>query len=204
MKQRISTSFSKYTDAGLEDKAKLIISSMSGNPDFPVPYPSIEDVQAASGAYSAARLAAANLGRTFVADKNAARITLDDLLSQLGNYVMNIADGDLAMLTGSGYTLYKQRELRYITNPGNVTISNGLSSGELKASVKAVAGATGYLYEITGTSPDENAVWTSIPSAACRYTFTNLQPGKQYWVRVAATGSRQQLTYSPVATQFAQ
>jgi hypothetical protein len=202
--QKINISFTSYTDGDFETKAEYIHSSMTGNAAFTDPIPTLAEVQAAITQYSAFLVAAATLGRTAVADKNKSRKQLELLLGQLGMYVMYIANGDAAILTSSGFTLSKAREVRYITNPGNVVLTNGITSGVLTATVKAVAGATGYLYEISSTAPDDAPAWESTSSTRAKFTFKNLQPGKRYWIRVAATGSGEQIAFSPVASQFAQ
>jgi hypothetical protein len=82
--------------------------------------------------------------------------------------------------------------------------ANGISSGQLQAAVKTVNGAGVYIHEICAEQPGDNTVWTSTSTTTSKYTFKGLQPGKQYWVRVAAVGARQQVAYSPVASQFVQ
>ena len=202
--QKINLSFSGYTDSGFEQKAQHILASMTSNPFFPTPVPPLGDVEDAIADYSADLLAAATLDRTAVAKKNGSRQVLRVLLRQLGMYVMYIANGDVAILTSSGYTLSRQPELNYITNPGNVTLSNGVTSGQLQAAVKTVRGAKGYQYQIAEEEPTAETNWVSTSSSRSRFTFTNLLPGKRYWVRVAATGAGEQIAYSPVASQFVQ
>lgn len=202
--QKINLSFSGYTDADFENKVAHILNSITGNSSFPAPIPALADVQAALTKYSADLIAAATLDRVAVAKKNQSRAELELLVAQLGMYVMFVANGDVAILTSSGFTLSKQPEPRYITNPGNVTLSNGLSSGEMVASVNAVPGARSYMYQIVETEPTDTTVWETITVTRSKYTFTGLVPGKRYWIRVAATGRDEQVAFSPVASQYAQ
>lgn len=201
---KVTIGFSSYSDANLETKAGLILTSMTGNAAFAAPIPTLADLDLALKKYSDALVAAASLGRTNVANKNAIRQQLELLLSQLGMYVMYVANGDEAILTSSGFSLSKTPEPSYITNPGNVTLSNGVTAGQLTASVKTVKGANGYLHEICAEPPTDDTAWIKNPSTRSQFTFKDLQPGKKYWVRVAATGRAEQIAYSPVASQFAQ
>ena len=201
--QKINMSFSKYSDADLLNKANHIVASMTNNPFFVNPVPTLQEVQDVLQFYSNALTAAAGLGRNNIADKNKYRNMLEQVLGQLGMWVMFTANGDPAVLTSSGYSLAKEPEPRYLVNPGNVTLLNGITSGEIAASVKNVATA-GYLFQISDTVPAEGTQWNSINSSRSQFVFDNLTPGKQYWVRVAAVGSRSQVAYSTVATQFAQ
>ena len=202
--QKISTSFANFSDANLEQKAEYILEQMTGNKSFALPAPTLAELQSAITTYSLALIAAAGLDRTQVAIKNEARQTLEITLGKLGMYVMNVALGNTAMLTGSGYTLNKPGEQVYIDNPGNVSIANGVTSGELVASVVAVKGAKSYLHQIAEQQPTAATEWQSTSTSRSKFTYSNLQPGKQYWVRVAAIGSRQQIAYSTVASQFVQ
>jgi hypothetical protein len=202
--QKISLSFSKYGDPGFQTKAGFILTSMTDNPNFLTPVPTLETVAEAIGKFSEDLIAAAGRGRSNVAEKNKSRQELTALLVQLGMYVMLTANGDAAVLISSGYSLNKMPEPRYISNPGNVTLSNGVSAGELVDSVKKDKNVIIYSHEITDQLPNDTTVWTRVQSTRCKYVFTGLIPGKQYWVRVAAMGSGEQIAYSTIATKFVQ
>lgn len=201
---KVSINFSTYTDSDLETKAEMILQNMTGNPAFANPIPTLAELQTATENYSVALVKAANLGRTDVAEKNKLRTQLELLLGQLGMYVMYIANGDAAILTSSGYSLTKTPEPQYITNPGNVMLSNGITSGELTSTVKGVKGARTYLHQITADPLTADSVWESTAGSRSSFTFQNLQAGKKYWVRVAAVGSGHQIAYSPNSSQFVQ
>ncbi len=202
--QKASIGFKKYSDAKFEQKASDIFNSMDKNVNFPSPEPVATLVQDAVLRYTAALLAASSLDRNSVAEKNESRRSLQDMLVQWAIYVTFVAKGNVKLLTSSGFDITKMPEKRYISTPENLTLSNGLSAGELTASVKAVKGAGNYQYEITDAPPAENTVWSSTSTGTSKYTFKALKPGKQYWVRVAAIGSRQQIAYSQVVNQFVQ
>lgn len=203
MKQnRINLSFSEYSDADFENKVTYIIECMTDNPNFAAPVPPLGDVKAALGKFSDALTAAAGLDRVAVAEKNKCRDELTQLVIDLGNYVIYVAKGDVAILVSSGYTVNKQREPRNITNPGNVTLSIGVTSGVLVAKIKRVSGATGYIYQLATEEPTENTQWVSTSCSRSQFAFTDLVPGKRYWVRVAAMGRQEQVAYSTIASQF--
>jgi hypothetical protein len=202
--KKVQISFAKYTDANLQTKAENILLSLQGNPAFPVTVPTVADLQTSVTAYSSALYAATNRSRDNVAVKNQCRVALEAMLVQLGLSVMNIANGDVTMLTSSGFTLSKTGSPVYISNPGNVTLSNGISSGQLVTSVNAVAGASSYLHEITADPIADSSTWQSTPSTKSKHVFTNLEAGKKYWVRAAAIGTGSQIAYGPASAQFVQ
>ncbi len=201
---KIKTAFSGYSDSHLETKADSILQNMTGNVNFPSPIPTLIELATALAAYSIALTKAADLGRLNVAEKNKARNTLELLLGQLGMYVMYIANGDEAILTSSGYSLAKANEPQYISFPGVVELVNGITSGELVASVKAMKGARSYNHQVTPDPLTPESVWDSTTTSRRSYTFKNLEPGKKYWFRVAVIGSDEQVAYSSYASQFAQ
>ena len=175
---------------------------MTGNPAFTDPVPTLAQVQDGVTVYSQKLDAATSGGRNAVADKNQARSVLEQLLFQLGLYVMFIANGDEAILVSSGFTLAKMPQPRKLENPGNVVLVYGITAGTLVSTVSK-GNANSFIHEITDALPTDATSWTNFPSSTSSFNFTNLTPGKQYWVRVAAVGNRKQIAYSNFATQFA-
>jgi hypothetical protein len=202
--QKVCISFSNYTDVNFAKKGEFISTSLTGNASFTKLVPTLPEVKAAVTKYSDALALAATKDRVAVAQKNKTRQELDAILKQLGLSVMTQANGDEKVLVSSGFTLTKTREARYITNPGNVTLSNGITSGAMVSSVKAVTGSKSYVHQIASTLPVDDSVWASNTSSTSSYVFTNLTPGKQYWVRVAVIGARGQVAYSNVGSWYAQ
>lgn len=201
---RINLSFSPYSDVNLLKKSNHISSSIGANPSvFTSPVPTVADLQGVINTFDTDLTAAADLGRVNVSAKNQSRAVLIETLLQLGRYVTFVAAGDENVLILSGYTLAKEPQPRHLENPGNVTLSNGNTPGAMISFVKR-GNANSYLHEIADTLPTDSTVWTKFPSGNSQFTFTNLTPGKQYWVRVAAIGFRNQVAYSTIATQFAQ
>ncbi len=199
---KIQLSFTKETDSNFLKKATFINTSMTGNPAFPDPIPTLAIVQEAIGVYAEKLSAATGLGRVNVADKNQARDFLEQLLFKLGLWVMFMADGVEAVLISSGYTLVKEPQPQNLEKPGDVTLTYGITAGTLISSIPK-GNASSFIHEITDALPTEETKWTGYPTSTCQFTFTGLIPGKQYWVRVAAVGKRKQIAYSNIATQFA-
>jgi hypothetical protein len=200
----INTSFSKLSDANFETLARHIAESMTGNGNFPNPNPVIAALTDAVTRYGNALVAAKDLGKNNVAEKNEARAALEVTLRLLSLYVMNIANGSVTLLTSSGFTLTKEPENVFIEAPDTPTLSNGITPGSLICQVAAVKGGKGYNHQIAFELPTDATVWMSNMTTTSKFTFTDLKRGKEYWVRVAVTGSRKQIAYSGVTSQFAQ
>lgn len=202
--QKISLSFSSFTDGNFATKARFILDSLTGNAAFATPTPTLVVVEGDYSNYNTARMAAEGLGRVNVAEKNQFRKALEVILAQLGRYVMFAANGNAVKLASSGYSLTKMPEVQHLPGTGNATLINGKTSGQLIVFIKRPKGSTSFVHDISEEMPTENTVWVTVASSRSRYTFTNLQPGKQYWVRVGAIGANDQLVYSPVASQYVQ
>ena len=202
--KKVSLYFNNFTDVNFQKKGNSIYDSLIGNNLFSNLAPPLPTVKLALDKYIADLAAASTYDRVAVARKNKSRGELDAVLKQLGLSVMTEANGDEAALSSTGFTLVKQRENRYITNPGNVTLSNGITSGQMVSMIKAVSGGKSYIHQITSELPVDDSMWVSNNSSTSKFLFTNLIPGKQYWVRVAVIGSRNQIAYSSVGSWFAQ
>ncbi len=193
----IRIAFKQFSDPGLRKKAEHIYDSLKENTIYAALAALIATVKVALDKYSADLAAAATNDRNAVAQKNKSRAELVDLLKQLGLAVMAEAKGDQTALVSSGFTLAKDREARYITNPGNVTLSQGISTGMLISMVKPVAGAKSYVYQIATELPVDDSMWTSTTSSSSKYVFEKLIPGKQYWIRVAVIGTMILMPWDP-------
>jgi len=201
---KLSLNFARYQDAELKVKAKSILQSMTGNPDFTDPIPTLAELQDAITAYDNALIAAAGFDRIAVAVKRQCRKTLEGILKQLGMYVMYVANGNVTILTSSGFSLTKTPSATYIIAPETPILKNGISTGMLVSSVKLVGGAYSYRHEITPEPLTNESVWETNTSNRANFTFRNLQPGKKYWIRVAAEGRGATLAYSQIVSQYAQ
>lgn len=202
--KKIRISFSRFTDVNFRKNGEHVYDSLVNNTAFVTLATLLVVVKTALDKYTADLAAAATNDKNAVAQKNQSRFELTALLQQLGLAVMAEANGNEAMLISSGFTLVKTREVRYIANPGNVTVSQGITSGQMISMVKGQKAATGYVHQMTTELPDDNTAWISKNSSSSKFAWEGLVPGKQYWVRVAVIGSRKQIAYSTVAVWFAQ
>ena len=202
--QKLNLSTAGYSDPGFLKKTNSVYVSMKNNPAFPKTVPPLADFKAAVDAFGTSLFDAAGGDRIAVAAKNEKRAELEALYVQLGRYVMYAAEGNVAIMISSGFTLGKDREPSHLQKPGAVTLTNGVTSGDLESMIATVKGCKIYLHQISDSEPTENTVWESRTCSRSRYTFKGLVPGKKFWVRIAATGSGQQIAYSPVASQFVQ
>jgi hypothetical protein len=194
---KIKTSFATYTDAQVVLQAQNIVAGLTGNASFPTPEPTLETVSTAITAFTDALEAAREGSRTLITIKNTRRAELEALLRTLGAYVTLAANGDKAKLQSSLFPLAKDGEpTPPIAAPQNLEVTSGANSGEMLVRVKAVRGAKSYTHQYCPDPLTADSVWVSAMSSNREFTFTSLEPGKKYWFRVAAVGTRDQVMFS--------
>lgn len=195
-------SFSRKTDAAFMSFCQAVIILMTNNDNFPTMNPSLGALQEALEDYISALNNSVNRDRVQVALKNQRREQLELLMVQLVYYVNSTSMGNLVMLNSTGLEISKVRQPRIITTPENLRVTPGINPGSLDARVKAVAGSIGYNFEIAMDTADGNLQWTSTSYSRSKYTFTELEQGKKYWIRVAAVGANSQFAYSNTVAQY--
>jgi len=195
---KIRTSLANNKDADLSLKVQFILDKMTGNPAFANPVPPLDDISIEYKKYSKYFMDSLNGGRLAVAKRESSRKKLQTLLTRLAAYVTFIAGGDRNILLSSGFDMAKTPEHATIPHLGKVTFKNGTSSGEIISMIKAVKNVRNYMHQILDHEPDENSKWLSYSCSTCKFVFKGLTPGKKYWVRIIAAGSRGQVAYSDI------
>lgn len=196
---KIITSFGKYSDAELEQKAELIVDSMTGNANFTNPMPLIADLKAATTAFDTAIIKAKEGGKTEHLNREIKRHELIAMLEKLALYVQIEADGIDAVLASSGFTLSKQRQpVGILPKPQNFAV-HAENVGIIKLSLKTIQGAKSYQYEYR--KKGEKA-WEVIVFTKATLLLTELESGQQYEFRVAAIGTVLQRIYSDVLSSY--
>lgn len=196
MTSKALVNFYRLTDGDFESKTHTIISSLTGNASYPAPDPSLAAVTAAADAFTEALVKAGSGNRSDIAEKNARREELNNLLRNLADYVNFCAKGDRSILLTSGYSITRDPQTTVITKPENPEVINGNNSGELLVKVKGVKGAKAYMFEYTTDETQATQSWYSTSTSTSKFVFNNLTPGQKYFCRVGAVGPYGQLVYS--------
>ncbi|WDO14001.1 fibronectin type III domain-containing protein [Flavobacterium sp. WW92] len=198
-KIKIITSFSRYSDADLEQKAELIADSMTNNANFESPEPAISVLQAATTAFDTAIIKAKEGGKTEKLIRELKREELIGILDKLALYVQMKGDGNDAALASSGFSLSKIRNIvGALPKPQNFAL-HAENVGKIKLSLKPVRGAKSYLYEYRKKGEE---VWEIMVYTKTTLVLTDLQSGQQYEFRVAPVGSSTEKTYSEVLSSY--
>src|SRR5436305_7375855 len=134
------------SDALLVTGTQTIVNSLTNNPDYPTPTPTLGTVTTALNAFTVAIADAAEGGKEETAIKNAKRAELVSLLRQLASYVGVTCGGDMAKLLSSGFPTWKPTKspIGVLPPPDAPFTAPGPQTGELTATSSPVFGAYTY------------------------------------------------------------
>ena len=192
----VNKPFNSWSDKKLATEGVRIQTAITGNTYFPDTTPSALDYSEMVGAYIA-QLGKANSTRDVnaVAAKNARRRELIEATVTLANSCSLTAGGDLEMLLSTALPLRKKSQTVVLAKPTNFRCTNGINPGELFLKVDTMNGAVSFNFTYTEYPPTETSAWTTVTSSKSTCTLTGLTPGKKYWIRVAAVGSKGQMVW---------
>lgn len=196
---KIITSFSKYNDAELEQKAELIADSMTGNVHFENPVPDIAVLKTAVTTFDTAIIKAKEGGRTEMLARDLKRQELIALLEKLALYVQMQADGNDVALASSGFSLSKTpQSVGILPKPQSFKVY-AENVGSIWLSLKSIRGAKTYQYEYRKKG---DTIWSIIVFTKSMVLLTDLESGEQYEFRVTAVGAAAQRVYSDVISSY--
>ncbi|CAN5295579.1 hypothetical protein BH11BAC6_BH11BAC6_13700 [soil metagenome] len=195
-------SFVRFTNSLLITFCEFVLEGVAANATlFAVPLPTIASIQTTLDAFDAAVLAAETRERVKITARNQLRKQLLAEMRQLCDYVNTIAQGNANTVAASNFDPSKQRAPRHIAAPAAPKVTQGINPGDIDSKCPAVAGAVSYLHQVLAENAPAGTEWTSFSSSRSQYTFTKLQRGVVYRIRVVVTGSNGQVVYSPESVQ---
>jgi hypothetical protein len=192
----VTAPYNSWSDKKLATETVKIQTAITGNTEFPDTTPSAADYATAVSAYTA-QLGKASSTRDVnaVAAKNARRRELIASTVTLGTSCSLIANGNLEMLLSTALPLRRKAQPVVLAKPSNFRCTNGINPGELDLKVDTMDGVASFSFTYTEYPPAETAVWTTVTSSKSSCTLTGLTPGKKYWIRVAAIGTKGQMVW---------
>jgi len=180
--------------------SRCVISKMENNPLFPKPPAALKKLKKAAPEFQDALANALTRDRVMLAIKDQKKELVLSLLDELVLYVLEVSDGDRAIILSSGFDASKEpRKIWIPPSIGNLEVTLG-GPGIATTLVKKVSGVKGYIHQYTLEKPTPNTEWYSDGSSLKKHTFMNLQSEKRYWFRVMGIGTRNRFVYSPIVS----
>jgi hypothetical protein len=164
--------------------AQNVYKSMTGNPHFPSPTPTLAVLAAAIAALNAAEMATLSRTTGAIATRNTARSALVTMLQQIKGYVQLIADGDpensAAIIQSAGLGVRKAA----VRGPRTFTAKAGDVAGSAKLIAPSAARRASYEWEY---SADGGKTWVMAPpSLQATTVVTGLPSGVSVQFRFRA------------------
>jgi fibronectin type III domain protein len=201
---KLIRNFQKLRDAELAVKGENVLLKMTGNPSFPAPAPTLEEVSQAIGEYSEALAKVASRGTTEdVIIKDQKRELLEEKLSALADYVETTADDNAAVLASSGFDLAKTRTpVGILPKPEGLNVAPGANKGSMEITWKPVPRSSFYEVQFSELPQTNGNGWQTRTSKKSRVIISELISGKEYIFRTAAAGSDEERVWSETITSF--
>lgn len=191
---------SGYSNPKVEANGRKILLSVTDNPYFPEPVPTLIVFSAAIENFSALCAIAKDGTKNDIRMRRDSRKSLEKLIKKLYEYVTITADGDAIILGASGFKLQKKREPKPpIADPTNLKVSNA-GSGNINIGVDAVKNGKLYFFQYTIGPLTDDSNWITITDTKSKYVLTGLKPGTNYLLRVGVAGVKGQMKYSMVTS----
>jgi hypothetical protein len=186
---RVSLAFTRRAIALLLVFGRNVIVMMTGSPNYTTPFPTLTTVTTAIDALDAANQDALEGGRMAISIRKGAKVEALSLLRELAAYVQGHCQSDRTILLSSGFDPVRAPQpIGALPPPGTPIVRQGVGSGQLRARVPKVNGATAYNWRIAlGSAP--TVYVQTVQTTGGRYEFVGLTPGETYLVQANALGA---------------
>lgn len=202
MKKKLALNFLETSDSDLHTLASRVAMCMTDNEHFSDPGMLIIELNETNRQYIQS-LADSGLGdRAKVAMKNDLRALLIRKLKQIAEFVQDQANGSELRLVSSGFPTMKPTGEIVLKEPVDFQIMPGPQPGDMILKVRRVIGARSYLYQWTPAPLTSESVWESIADTRCKRVISGLPLGINYFFRMAAVGSRNQIIYTQPLSRY--
>jgi hypothetical protein len=199
MQPKLIIVFETLSLGAFDIKADLMFTSLTGNVNFPLPWPTyvpqLTDIGTAKTNYHTLFEAAKTGDSSKMSARDDARDLLTGMFKKLAPYLELIADGSVTKLQTTGYDLrhdiVQSDPTDPLAAPSNFTFTRGDASGTLVASAGNLPGAGSFNLEICTGDPAVEANWQSKGTFLhCSKIITNgYTPGKIYYGRLCGIGT---------------
>lgn len=187
---KLKIGFSGLTVPEQIERARLIVTRMTGNAAFPTPSPTLSDVSDAADALEIAYNDSRNRDKNKVAIMKLRRKEMLFLISQLAAYVQQASGADEEKILSSGFDVRSSNHNHPVVagEVHNVRVTDGSNSGLIKVSWDKAANAVVYVI-LASTDPN-----VANPSDARGFTTRtskevgDFPPGSRIWIKVLALG----------------
>ena len=172
------------------ERAKSIVTKMTGNANYTTPSPSLAVVTAAVDALETAYNNSRNRVKVKVAAMYLRRKEMLFQIVQEAAYVQEASEGDEEKILSSGFELRSTNSIHPVVADmvTNVQLNDGSVSGKLKVQWDAASNAIIYIIEVSKSIDFNDSDALRGITTKTQKEVGNLSPGLKYWIKVTALG----------------
>jgi len=199
MQAKLIVTFDRLSISDFLTMSGSIVNGMTNNSHFKEPWAgqglTLEQLTAAYTAFEEAYHASLTRDTVKIAQRNATRQTLTEILKRLALSLELMAQGDVTALTTTGFELrhdiVRTNSNELLPAPTDFRVTHGQLSGSLDVHVARLSGAGSYEVHIAQDNPNLESNWRHAISSvnSLHIIVTGLTPGKNYWVRIRGIDS---------------
>ena len=199
MQAKLIVTFDRLSAADFLAKSGSIVNAMTGNRHYQEPWAgqglTLDNLKAIYAAFEEAYYASLTHDTLKIAQRDATRQTLTDLLKRLALYLELMSEGDTAQLATTGYDLrhdsVHNNSSELLPAPSDFKVTHGQLTGSINIQVTRLSGAGSYEIQITQGDPKIESNWQHALSSvtSTHILITDLNPGQIYWFRVRGIDS---------------
>jgi len=199
MQAKLIITFDRLSTSDFLVISGSIVNGMTSNSHFKEPWAglglTLDQLTAAYTAYEEAYHASLTRDTIKIAQRNATRQTLTDILKRLALSLELMAQGDVAALATTGFELrhdiVHSNSNELLPAPADFRVTHGQLSGTFDVHVAGLAGAGSYEVHIAHDNPNLESNWRHAISSvnSSHIIVTGLTPGQNYWLRIRGIDS---------------
>jgi len=198
MQAKLIISFEHLSESDFLVKAETIVTAMTDNNHFILPWPpqapTLAELTQALNTYKIDYYASLTRDTLKIAKRISSRQNLTELLKQLPPYLEFIAQGNTSILATTGYDLRKDSVHNtgntILAAPSDFRVSHGIKKGTLNIHVALLPDAGSYEVQTTKGDPNIEANWQHATSSLTSFQILleDLIPTQIYWIRIRGIG----------------
>ncbi len=199
--KKVLFNFTRLSATKLLAKGRVVYSGMNGNAYFPDADPAMPAFLLQLNGLEVAMTNATAGGPQAKAIKNQLLKEVKDAMRKLAMYVNVTSNGNVVMLTSSGFTVAKDPAPVEVAIPVITAIFQGKNPGEMGVRIKS-EGSKNFMYQWAADTGEGELVWEKLPSIKKNFLFKDLKQGVKYQFCVVAVSSDDQQVISASVAQY--
>ena len=198
-KAKVCVDFSKhnYPDKTLNVKSTTITEDLTNNPNFPTLADKVALLKSKNEKFGELLAKVENGNKQMTAEKNQARVDLEDILRSIALNVQDISQGDEVKILSTGFDINrKAAPVGVLGQVVNVQVNQSKITGSLNVTWDVLPKAKSYIIRYAKSPVNADNLYQYATSTKHKLSIDNLEPGSKYIVQVAGVGTDPQRVWS--------